>query len=139
VTRAALFTGGAPQNSHDRAGVALETPFLPSGSAAGVAPASWDAAEAPPEQPAPPAESETPTAAPETTSVAARGAGFVAAEWREHTAAAILPPHAGGFADEAAEAGQPAALAAVFAFALAPSWGSRSAGADSRRRPVLPR
>jgi hypothetical protein len=154
VTRAALFTGGAAQtdaaatpppshrpaqNSHNGAGVALETPLPPSGSAAGIAPASWDAAPEAlaPEQPAPAAESEPPTAAPETTSVAARVACF-GADWREHTASAILPPHAGGFADEAAEAGEPAALAAVFAFALAPSWGSRSAGADSRRRPVLP-
>ncbi|HEX5273407.1 MAG TPA: matrixin family metalloprotease [Gemmataceae bacterium] len=118
----------APRVFRDAAGVVVETPPLPPVSAAGVAPAAQDEDA---EEPLP--------AAPEVAPVVARDVCFSAADWREDTAASVLPPHGAGPADEGTRAGAPVALAAVFAFAVAPSRDSRPAAADSRRRPVLPR
>jgi hypothetical protein len=102
-------------------------------SAAGIAAAAQDDAA---EAPVPPAESRAPAASPEAIPIDACDAYFGDAGWREDAAASVLPPHGPGLA---AGAGEPAALAAVSAFALAPAWGSRPAPADSRRRPALPR
>jgi hypothetical protein len=159
ATRAVMFSGSAartdvagalaqpdrplPRDSHDAAGPA-GTSLLPPLSAVEItrsAPA--DEADAPaPEPPAPPCESEAPIeqrpgAAPEAAWAAACDACFSAAGWREDAAGTPPAPHGAGFAGGAEEALAPAALAAVFAVALAPSRGGRPAEADSRRRPAV--